>query len=175
MPLVLIKDKKIIPGIGQGPVEVPTMITDAQYRRLTLMNYTVIKLPENTIFFKEAGHEDTKPLSEQPSVEEVKKEETKKPEVEAKVTEEKAVKAEAKVEKATEEAPKKEAKEEKVAPKKENSDVVTIDGVKLDLADMNKDDLKRILDAHSVKYLYKDTLETLTDKVKGLAKSNNKK
>lgn len=140
MPVVVIKSPRYVPGLGQGPINEPTYVSDEFYRQLILQNFLVLKVPENTVYFDNAVSEDT--VKEEP--EEVVEE----PVVEEKPVEESAI----------------EEEKEDTTEEDENS-VVTVQGEPVDVESMTKNELKKLLDKHEVEYVYKDNRKSLIKKV----------
>ncbi len=138
MPVVVIKSPRYIPGLGQGPINEPTYVSDDFYRQLIMQDFLVLKVPEKTVYFDDAVVDEDKPTTDE-KVEETTKEEV--PEV------------------------KEEEVKEESEPEDE-TDIVKIHGEELDLAPMTKNELKKLLDENEVTYMYKDNRARLVEKVK---------
>lgn len=146
MPIVVIKSPRYVPGLGQGPINEPTYVSDEFYRQLVLQDFLVLKLPEKSVYFEDAVTKEAPKVEEAPVKEEETTEEVK---VEEPVVEET-----------------KEVEPETVEEPEEEKDLVMIHGEEYDLAPMTKNELKKLLDENEVTYMYKDNRKRLIEKVK---------
>ncbi len=148
MPVVVIKSPRYIPGLGQGPINEPTYISDEMYRQLVMQNFLVLKLPEKSVYFEDAVATEDKPkeVEESPVKEEEPAEEIKVEQPKVEDTEE--------------------VEPESVKEPEEEKDLVMIHGEEYDLAPMTKNELKKLLDENEVTYMYKDNRKRLIEKVK---------
>lgn len=52
---VVVGDKKIIPYLGQGPITVPTPVSEEVHRKLVIGGFAVTKVKDPDLFFSEAS------------------------------------------------------------------------------------------------------------------------
>jgi hypothetical protein len=152
---VTFPESKLIPTIGKGPINRPISITQEQFNMLTSLGYKVVQAGEVKKVEKietpavEAKEPEVTP--EDPAEDEI---ETPEEEVEEEPEVEVEEDEEALEEEQVEEEPTEEEVEETESDDKAYSEK--------ELDDMNKDELKALLDSRGVKYAYKDTVATLT-------------
>ena len=162
MPLIVINDEKLIPGVGQGPFKDPIEISEGLFRKLDLMGYAVLRLPAHSIHFstvkkvQAADKTGKNPYTKyadtvEPEEETVKEVEPAAQEVSETTTE-----------------PVEEQAEDQEEPESipDPVQVITISGKEDEIENFTKNELKSWLNQHHVNFVYKDNHDVLVSKVK---------